>query len=102
MNSTSAFIHALTNQVYKIIPLAEAEANGADCHLVKYIDSIVVSMDGAMHMFGELNANGSYLSVLCTLRGIREISEFKTIRSEILRCLKVLNFIEKQVGGDRT
>lgn len=100
MNSVATYIQTLTNQVYKILPLAEEEAKGHDCHLHKYIDSIVLSMDGATRVFEPLGTNGSYLSVLCTLRGIDKTSDIKSLRGEILRCLKILNFVGKQVGGD--
>ena len=99
-NNAATFIHIITNRIYKILPLMESEAGGADMHIDKYVESIVLSMKGAIRVFDELDGDKDYLSVLCSVGGLLDDDvDFTSAKREILRCLKTLNMIEDRIGG---
>lgn len=100
-NNAAVFVHSTTDRIYKILPLMESEPNQKNERIEKYIESIILSMKGAVRVFDELDGDREYMSVLCSVSGLLDDGiTFGVAKRTIFRCLKLLNAIEDRLGGD--
>lgn len=95
------FIHSLTGRVFKILPLKEDSDAGVNTHLGEYIGSVVRDAVGALSTFPQLQTSEEYISVVNTLQYLNEQGVSHAVcKQEVFKMLKLLNTIEKRLGGD--
>lgn len=95
------YIHRLTGRVFKIIPLKEREDNGEETFVKEYVENLWQDMIGSFSTFPELDQIEAYASVLNKLGYLKD-NEFdiNICRKKVFESLKLLNSIEKALGGD--
>lgn len=95
------YIHSLTGQIFKILPLREKTEAGEKVYLQEYLDSLWNDMRGAFGVFPELEQIPEYMTV-CSKISFLHDNEFdvRTCRKEVFGALKLLNRLEEELGGE--
>lgn len=65
------YLLSLRGDIYKLLPMKEAEMGGSNNHLYEYIDSLIVNMKGATITFPSLECQKQFLYVLNNLQFIK-------------------------------
>ena len=79
----------LVNRVFKILPLIEENPENAK----KYISSLVVELHGAVNLFEE---NDYLTRILCSIEGIKEVTDYNIVRRKVFECIDLINKIAKE------
>lgn len=64
MEDISRFLLGFRNDIFKLLPMREAEINGSDNHLQEYLDALVVHAKGSLVTYPELSKQKRYLYVI--------------------------------------
>lgn len=95
------FIHSLIGKIYKILPLKEESDAGQDVHWADYISSLSRDMVGACSTFQELRISSDYITVLNVLEYLQAHDvDHRTCKQEVFKMIRLLENLEKQIGGD--
>jgi len=88
----AGYFSSLVNRVFKILPIREREENT----LPVYLDSLTMELMGCKSLFPRLSEDGSYISLLSTIRYIHDNPDLPlpTVRREVFRAISVC----KKVG----
>ena len=101
MTKISTFLSTLRNDVFKLLPMKEAFNEGRDNHISEYIYSLIVTAEGALVTFKELETSKGYIYVVNNLNYLclHESIEFSKWRKIILNCSRSLDDLSKSFGG---
>ena len=94
------FIHGLTGRVFKILPLKEAELAGEETYLAAYLDSLVRDMIGSTDTFPELCTMQEFVTTLNIVQFLKHNDVTQEVcKQEVFKALRLLNSIERKLGG---
>ena len=95
------YIHALTGRIFKILPLKEKTDAGKAVFLDAYLDGLWNDMRGAFGTFPELEQMPGYLTVCNKVYFLKsEPFDMAVCRREVLGALRILNCMERELGGE--
>lgn len=88
------FLKSLINQIFKMLPLKE-EQNP----YLKYIEGVLVQVQGAQNTYPVLKSNAKYISVMNTLQFF-SCNEFThtQCRQEVFRCIHTIEHLQSEVS----
>lgn len=94
------FLSGLRGGIFKILPMKEDEIKGTDNHLVDYIESLLINMQGAMEIYPELDTQ-EYIEIVNKIKFLsaHEIS-FETWRKTILSATHTVCDLYVSFGGE--
>lgn len=100
MNDVLNFLLGFRNDVFKLLPMKEAENNGVNNHLKDYLDSLVVNAKGSIVAYPELSTQKQYLYVVNNLAFLmsNEI-EFSRWRKIVLSATRDIDDLYLNFGG---
>lgn len=100
MEQLQVFLRDLRNDVYKLLPMKEAELNGVDNHLEQYLSSMIDNLTGAQVTYPELAKEKLFLYTLNKLNFIHTTQvEFAKWRTVILDATKSIDTLYRSHGG---
>lgn len=99
--SLQVYIHCVTNRVFKILTIKERELCGQESFLQDYLKSLVIDLYGALQTFPNLGLNDNYIVVTNIVNYLSTHDvEYKALKREVFKALRLLNKIESKVGGE--
>lgn len=100
MSDLSNFLLGFRNDVFKLLPMKEAEDNGIENHLIDYLDSLVINAKGSMVAYPELAKQKSYHYVVNNLSFLMSNTvEFSRWRKIVLSSTRNLQDLYLKFGG---
>ena len=100
MNDVLNFLLGFRNDVFKLLPMKEAENNGVKNHLKDYLDSLVVNAKGSIVAYPELSAQKQYLYVVNNLAFLMSNEvEFSRWRKIVLSATRDIDDLYLNFGG---
>jgi len=100
MEQLVSYLLALRGDIFKMLPMKEAEEDGVDNHVGEYLEAMVVNMTGAMKTYPLLATEKHYLYVLNNLNYLHENEvEFPQWRKVILSSTNIINKLYDYYGG---
>ena len=85
------YLEALTDKVFKILPMMESRVNGRENHLEEYLDSLCMEMAGACDTFPQLSGNPCYLTVLNIANYLaRNRVSLRQCKREVFKCISLI------------
>lgn len=98
--SLALFLETLTGKIYKILPLKESSDSGSNVHISEYVASLLIEIVGACDTFPQLKEYAGYLGIVNTIQYISQHNiSVKVCKREVFKMLRLLEDIEKQIGG---
>lgn len=67
MKNISNFLLGFRNDVFKLLPMKEAEMDGTDNHLKDYLESLLVNAKGSVVVYPELSTQKQFLYAINNL-----------------------------------
>lgn len=102
MEQLKSFLLNVRGDIFKILPMKEAEINGANNHLEEYIESLIINLTGATKTFPDLALQKQFLYVLNNLQYLNShIDDFKRWRKIILNSTKSIDNLCSLFGGEK-
>lgn len=94
------FLLGFRNDVFKLLPMKEAENNGVKNHLKDYLDSLVVNAKGSMVAYPELSVQKQFLYVVNNLAFLMSNEvEFTKWRKVVLSATRDIDDLYLNFGG---
>lgn len=81
----------LIGRIFKVLPLLEENPD----HAKKYISSLLVELNGASKIF---NDNSYFISIICSLEGIGNCTDYNLCRRKIFECISICNKLKANDG----
>ena len=103
MKNTTIFLNSFRNDVFKLLPMREATEDGKENHIADYIPNLIITAEGAVITFKELETMKPYIYVLNNLNYMsKHLSlDLNDWRKIILNSTSILtNLIKKLNGGE--
>lgn len=96
MEQLTHYLHKLTGDVFKLLPMKEESLNGKDNHVADYLGNLIITAEGAVETYAVLKWDKEYLYVLNNLNyiAVHDV-EFARWRTIILNSVKWLNTLEE-------
>lgn len=102
MEQLRNFLTSLRGDVFKLLPMKEAEMSGINNHMNEYIDSLIINLTGAMNTYPVLASQKQYLYVLNNIQYIfKHPVDFKQWRKIILNSTKNIDALCLVYGGEK-
>lgn len=96
------FLTNIMGDVFKLLPMKEAEMKGQENHLLEYIDALIINLDGAIDTYPDLAGQKQYLYVINNLQYLtKHTIEFKQWRRIILNSTRNINNLIAMFGGEK-
>lgn len=100
MSDVLTFLLGFRNDVFKLLPMKEAESNGSKNHIYDYLDSLIVSAKGSMVAYPELSEQKQYHYVVTNLAFLMSNDvEFQKWRKIVLNSTRNINDLYIIFGG---
>ncbi len=92
MSEIVYFLKGYRNDIFKLLPMREANDLGVDNHLSDYVKALIINGKGAMITYPELANKKQYLYVINKLSFLAEDkTDFKQWRSLVLGATQDIN-----------
>lgn len=103
MKNVCTFLLKFRNDVFKLLPMREELDNGNNNYLSDYVESILISAEGALTTFAELEAQKNYIYVINNLNYLKNHSslEFSSWRKVILNCTRCIDDLRISYSGGK-
>lgn len=98
-----SYLVNLQNKIFKLLPMKESYASGADNHLDEYLDNLCDNIEGAFVNFPELAECSALVDVqnnIAFLNANKDVS-FKKWRSTVLRSTRLVHDIVDKAHQER-
>ena len=104
MDGLLEFLRNIMGDVYKLLPMKEAQLNGDDNHIELYLQDVLMNMKGARDVYPELCADKQYLYSINKMQNLlQENIEFSFWRKVILDTTatmkRLFDYYEPRVPG---
>lgn len=101
MKNIATFLLKLRNDVFKLLPMKELADKGKDNHIADYVNSLVITAEGAVLTYNELESQKPYIYVINNLNYLylHTNMEFTCWRKIILNCTRSLNDLKDKFDG---
>lgn len=100
MKDVLNFLLGFRNDVFKLLPMKEAEMKGMKNHLSDYLDSLVVNAKGSVVAYPELSAHKQYIYVINNLAFLMSNKvDFNRWRKIILNSTRHIDDLYVSFGG---
>lgn len=100
MKQTINYLNCLTGDIFKLLPMKEAEMKGQDNHLHDYMETLIVNLKGAVDTYPELANEKQFLYIINSLQYlVNNTTEFKQWRRIVLTSTRYINNIIVTLGG---
>lgn len=100
MEQLKSFLSGVCGDIFKLLPMKEAEGEGVINHIDEYIDAIIVNMTGAMRTYPVLATEKRYLYVVNNLNYLRDNPvDFQKWRKIVLNSTGIINGLYEYCGG---
>lgn len=101
LNREKRFIKYVTNRVFEMLVLREKVENGESVDLDTFVDSLLITIDGAFVWSKYLNECENYIITNSIISSItHKTHEFKVFRREILKALALLNKVGVELESE--
>jgi hypothetical protein len=79
--------------MFKLLPIREESDAGKSVFLKRYIDSLLIELEGALALYPPLEQNGHYVSILATVKYLSLHSDLpiERWRSETFRLIRLVD-----------
>ncbi len=96
------YLLSLRGDVFKLLPMKEAEISGTDNHINDYIDALLINLNGAIGTYPVLANQKQYLYVINNVQYIRQHDvDFKQWRKTILNSTRSIDNLFVFYGGEK-
>ena len=100
MKQIIKYLNCLTGDIFKLLPMKEAELDGCDNHINEYLDTLIVNLKGALITYPELAGEKQFLYIINGLQYLANNStEFKKWRRIVLSSTRYINNLIVALGG---
>lgn len=101
MEHLNNYLAGLRGDIFKLLPMKEAEIEGADNHILDYLETIIINMEGAKEVYPELAKQKQYLYVINNMHFLlsRKV-EYSRWRKIILNSTKSVHLLFLKYGGN--
>ena len=100
MKQLIKYLNCITGDVFKLLPMKEAEMKGQDNHLGEYLETLIVNLKGAVGTYPELANEKQFLYIINSLQFLADNTiEFKQWRRIVLSSTRYINNIIVTIGG---
>ena len=100
MEQTIRYLLGLRGDVYKLLPMREAEENGREPFVNEYLDALLVNVSGALRTYPELAKQKKYLWVVNNLQYLSIVYvEFAKWRTIVLNTVSAIADLVEMLGG---
>jgi hypothetical protein len=79
------YCRILLGKIFKILPMKE-EKNPT---LKKYIDSLLVELDGGKSMIENFGLSAEYISIINSIKGLQQVEDTEIVRSKVFECISL-------------
>lgn len=101
MEQLKSYLKSLRGDIFKLLPMKEAEMEGVDNHVLEYVESIIVNLTGALTTYPVLATQKQYLYVINNVQYIYKHSvNFKQWRKIILNSTRSIDNLYLACGGN--
>lgn len=101
MKQLRNFLSSLRGDVFKLLPMKEAEISGVNNHMAEYIESLIINLTGAITTYPILATQKQYLYVINNIQYIYSHSvDFKQWRKIILNSTRSIDNLCVAYGGE--
>lgn len=101
MKNPATFLLKFRNDVFKLLPMKENADKGKNNHLCDYVHSLVITAEGAVTTYSELESQKTYIYVVNNLNYLltHPTMDFSTWRKTILNCTRSLDDLKIKFSG---
>lgn len=101
MEQLRNYLSSLRGDVFKLLPMKEAEISGVNNHMSEYIESLIINLTGAMTTYPILATQKQYLYVVNNMQYIHgHPVDFKQWRKIILNSTRNIDNLFVLYGGE--
>lgn len=94
------YLQGLRGDIFKLLPMKEDEIEGVDNHIEEYIESLLVTMRGAMATYPAISTKKKYLYVINNLQYLKTTKmRFEKWRTIVLNSGSEINNLLRFFGG---
>lgn len=100
MNDVLNFLLGFRNDVFKLLPMKEAENDGVKNHLDDYLSALVINAKGSTVVYPELSKEKTYLYVVNSLAYLASNQvDFSLWRKIVLSATRDIDDLYTNFGG---
>lgn len=97
----SNYLSILRGDIYKLLPMKESEMEGTENHIIEYLNTLLINIDGAGLTYPELITRREYLWVINNLQYLKNHDlVFSRWRSTILSSVNAIDKLYRFYKGE--
>lgn len=101
MEQITRYLLGLQGDVYKLLPMREAEENGREPFVDEYLEALIVNVNGALGTYPVLAEQKKYLWIINNLQFLSRIYvAFPKWRTVVLNTVSAIGDLAKMFGGN--